>query len=121
MSNPERNCAQLNPCSSVNSMLESDLDDTVKQGHLRRLKLMETPEGEFFIVVEKWVDDEKTRFKEWYLCTRRDRTIPKIFMDLTRLNDHLRGLFPEQGFDLRRQQLLPGQGIIQACFGGDNQ
>ncbi|MCF3642940.1 hypothetical protein LXM94_23525 [Rhizobium sp. TRM95111] len=46
--------------------------------------------------------------KEWYLTTRRDRSSPRLFKDLMRLNDHLKEMYPTESFTLMRNQAMPG-------------
>lgn len=90
------------PCSPENSILESDLEIAVLQNAIKELKVMETPEGFYVVVLLKWA-----KGKEWYLTTRRDRYMPKVFKDLKRLNDHIREAYPTDRFTLFRNQELP--------------
>jgi hypothetical protein len=90
------------PCSPENSILEGDLELAVLQKTLDALKVMETPVGFYVIALLKWAEG-----KEWYLTTRRDRNMPKIFKDLSRLNDHLKETYPTESFELFRNQELP--------------
>jgi hypothetical protein len=100
---------QLSPCSPANSILEGDLDLAVQQQTLKKLKVMETPEGFFVIAQLKWAGN-----KEWYLTTRRERTKPKLFKDLKRLNDHLKEAYPTDSFELHRNQTVPARGDHKA-------
>jgi len=93
---------KLIPCSPENSILEGDLELAVLQKTLDKLKVMETPHGLYVVVLLKWAEG-----KEWYLTTRRERSAPKIFKDLKRLNDHLREVYPTDSFELFRNQELP--------------
>lgn len=110
---------QLSPCSPANSILEGDLDLAVQQQTLKKLKVMETPEGFFVIAQLKWAGN-----KEWYLTTRRERTQPKLFKDLKRLNDHLKEAYPTDSFELHRNQAVPAKGDNKAPvdeqFAGEN-
>lgn len=93
------------PCSAENSILETDLLLAVKQDTIRKLKIMETLDG-FYIMTELlWAEG-----KCWYLTTRRDRTAPKMFKDLTRLNKHLREEYPTNIVELHRNQEQPPAG-----------
>lgn len=92
----------LPPCSPENSILENDLELAVLQGTLKSLKVMETPEGFYVVVQLKWATN-----KDWYLTTRRERSEPRVFKDLKRLNDHLRESYPTESFELFRNQELP--------------
>lgn len=116
------------PCSPSNSILEGDLELAAKQQIIEKLKVMETPMG--FYVIAEFSDKshvlEKHKGtglpdwfyiiaqllsepgKEWYLTTRRDRTVPKVFKDLKRLNDHLKEAYPTDSFELIRGQDVPG-------------
>lgn len=96
------------PCSPANSILESDLELSVQQQTLEKLKVMETPEGFYVIAQVKWAEG-----KEWYLTTRRDRTKPRLYKDLKRLNDHLREAYPTDSFELFRNQSVPPKGKLQ--------
>lgn len=69
---------------------------------ISKIKVMETPVG-FYVVVGL----KASQGNEWYLTTRRDRYTPKVFKDLTRLNDHLREAYPTSKFELFRDQQLP--------------
>jgi hypothetical protein len=92
------------PCSPANSILESDLELSVQQQTLDKMKVMETPEGFYVTVKLLWAAD-----KEWYLTTRRNRSEPRVFKDLRRLNDHLKAAYPSDGFELIRNQELPSK------------
>jgi len=93
------------PCSPANSILEGDLDLAVLQQTLIKLIVAETPEGFYVIAKLKWAGN-----KEWYLTTRRERTKPKLFKDLKRLNDHLKEAYPTDSFELLRNQVVPEKG-----------
>jgi hypothetical protein len=88
--------------------LENDLELSVQQQTLEKLKIMETPEGFYVIAQVKWAEG-----KEWYLTTRRDRTKPRLYKDLKRLNDHLREAYPTDSFELFRNQSMPPKGKLQ--------
>lgn len=93
------------PCSRANSLLEDDLDLAVQQQSLTRITVAETEEGFYLVVRLKWAAG-----KDWYLCTRRDRTQPRLFKDLNRLNEHLKEAYPTSGFELLRNQSMPEAG-----------
>lgn len=97
------------PCSPANSILEGDLDLAVQQETLKKLIVAETPEGFYVVAQLKWAGN-----KEWYLTTRRERTKPKLFKDLKRLNDHLKEAYPTDSFELLRNQTVPEKGEQQA-------
>ena len=90
------------PCSIANSILATDISIAAKQHKLKELKIMETEKGFYIIVCLKW-----SKFPEWYLTTRRDRTQPKLFKDLDRLNKSLKTHYPNCNFKLFRNQELP--------------
>lgn len=92
-------------CSPANSILESDLELAVQQETLEKMIVAETPEGFYLIVTLKW-----SGTKEWYLTTRRERTKPKLFKDLNRLNEHLKETYPTAGFEFLRNQAVPERG-----------
>lgn len=96
------------PCSPANSILEGDLDLAVQQETLKKLIVAETPEGFYVVAQLKWAGN-----KEWYLTTRRERTKPKLFKDLKRLNDHLKEAYPTDSFELLRNQVVPEKGEQQ--------
>jgi hypothetical protein len=85
--------------------LEGDLEIAVQQETLKKISVAETPEGFYVIVQLKWAGN-----KEWYLATRRDRTTPKVFKDLNRLNDHLKASYPTDKIELLRNQVIPDRG-----------
>jgi len=112
------------PCSPANSVLEGDLQLAVKHQIIKSLTVVEVPTG-FSVVIEfsgkpdtlkqhrqaglpDWfhilVQLLATPGKQWYLTTRRNRTSPRIFKDLSRLNDYLRQTCPDSGFTLVRTQ-----------------
>ncbi|ERZ09682.1 TPA: hypothetical protein ACV5IO_005621 [Pseudomonas aeruginosa] len=116
------------PCSPSNSILEGDLELAAQHQIIEKLKVMETPIGfyviaqfsdkshilekhkgsglpEWFYIVAQMLSEPG---KEWYLTTRRDRTSPKVFKDLKRLNDHLKEAYPTESFELVRNQEVPG-------------
>ena len=116
------------PCEPSNSILEGDLELAAKHNIIEKLKVMETKIG-FYLVAEfadkSNVLDKHKRTglpdwfyiiaqllsepgKEWYLTTRRDRTVPKVFKDLKRMNDHLKEAYPTESFVLIRDQDFPG-------------
>lgn len=97
-----KNRMQLQTCSTENSILEADLGNAVLQRTLDKLKVMETDDGFYVVVQVRWAGD-----KDWYLTTRRDRHMPKVFKDLKRLNDHLREFYPTDSFELFRGMTLP--------------
>jgi hypothetical protein len=95
----------LTPCSPANSVLEGDLELAVQQDTLTKLSIAETPDGFFVIARLRWADN-----KDWYLTTRRERTRPRLFKDLNRLNDFLRESYPTDSVELLRNQQLPQPG-----------
>lgn len=98
------------PCSPANSILEGDLELAVQQETIKKLIVAETPEGFYVVVQLKWAGT-----KEWYLTTRRERTRPKLFKDLKRLNDHLKETYPTDKFELLRNQKVPARGKAQGA------
>lgn len=92
----------LPPCGPDNSILETDLETAVLLKAISKIKVMETPDG-FYVVVGL----KASQGSEWYLTTRRERYTPKLFKDLTRLNDHLRETYPTSKVELFRDQQLP--------------
>ncbi|QNP47830.1 hypothetical protein [Diaphorobacter aerolatus] len=72
---------------------------------MTKITIAETSEGFYLIVRLKWADQ-----KDWYLCTRRDRTQPRLFKDLNRLNEHLKEAYPTESLELLRNQGLPEPG-----------
>lgn len=129
MTDPQhRTDMKRQPCSPSNSILEGDLELAAKQQIIEKLKVMETPVGfyviaefsdkshvldkhkgtglpEWFYIIAQLLSEPG---KEWYLTTRRDRTVPKVFKDLKRLNDHLKEAYPTDSFVLIRGQDVPG-------------
>jgi len=99
---PQNPPPQRPSCNPENSILEGDLELAVLQKTINKLKVMETTQGFYVVVLLKWVEG-----KEWYLTTRRNRNAPKIFKDLKRLNDHLKEVYPTDSFELIRNQQLP--------------
>lgn len=93
------------PCSPANSILEGDLELAVQQQTLKKLVVAETPEGFYVVAQLKWAGN-----KEWYLTTRRERTKPRLFKDLKRLNDHLKEAYPTDSVEILRNQEVPEQG-----------
>lgn len=93
----------LPPCSMDNSINEWDLKQAHHQGRLDRFTVMETPEGEFFVVAH-------VHGKTWYVVTRRVRTVPRIWVNLHRLNSNLREQFPLIHWELKRNRKIPPQG-----------
>lgn len=95
----------LTPCSAATSMLEADLELAVEQRTLTKLAIAETADGFYVLAQVSWAAD-----KDWYLTTRRDRTRPRLFKDLNRLNDLLRESYPTARVELLRNQDLPVPG-----------
>lgn len=94
------------PCGPSNSLLEGDLELAIRQETLKKLTVAETESGFYVIAQLKWADS-----KEWYLTTRRERTKPRLFKDLKRLNDHLKTAYPTNSVEILRNQLVPEPGI----------
>ncbi len=92
----------LSPCSLANSILEGDLELAAKQQTIHKLIVMETPEGFYVIAKFLWAKD-----KEWYLTTRRNRSEPRLYKDLIRLNNNMKEIYPTIGFELLRKQKMP--------------
>ena len=97
------------PCTAANSILEADLAIAVQQHALKKLCLAETPIGFYVVVQLKW-----SQGKEWYLTTRRERTRPRLFKDLKRLNELLKATYPTDSIELLRNQDLPGHNAAKA-------
>lgn len=93
------------PCSPANSVLEGDLELAVQQQTLKKIQVAETPEGFFVIAQLKWAGN-----KEWYLTTRRERTKPRLFKDLRRLNDLLKVAYHTDTVEILRNQTVPEPG-----------
>jgi len=115
------------PCSPANSVLEGDLQLAVKHQIVEiveQITVMEVTGG-FSVILEfsgkpdtltqhrqagvpDWfhilVQLLATPDKQWYLTTRRNRNRPRLFKDLSRLNDYLRQTCPDNGFTLVRTQ-----------------
>jgi hypothetical protein len=68
-----------------NSLLEYDLKQHMTENNVRSVRVMETPIG-FYILVRCW----KPIKREYFLCARRNQTIPKLFVNLNRVNKYLR-------------------------------
>lgn len=95
----------LTPCSAATSMLEADLELATEQQTLTKLTIAETAGGFYVVARVRWAAD-----KDWYLTTRRDRTRPRLFKDLHKLNDLLRESYPTARVELLRNQDLPAPG-----------
>lgn len=89
-------------CGPANSILEGDLELAVQQETLKKITIAETAEGFYVIAQLKWAGN-----KDWYLTTRRERTKPRLFKDLNRLNELLRDSYPTEMVELIRKQELP--------------
>jgi hypothetical protein len=89
-------------CGPANSILEGDLELAVQQETLKKISIAETPEGFYVIAQLKW-----SGTKDWYLTTRRERSKPRLFKDLKRLNELLRDSYPTEVVELIRHQELP--------------
>ena len=63
---------------------------------------METPEGFYVIARFLWA-----KGKDWYLTTRRNRSEPRLYKDLIRLNNNMKKIHPTIGFELLRNQHMP--------------
>lgn len=84
-----------------NSLLEQDLHDYALHNKVDSIYVVETPDG--FYVIAKIRSMTRTGSpKELYLCTRRERTSPKFFSRLERLNERLKEICPGIGFKLIR-------------------
>jgi len=89
-------------CSEDNVILEADLKQAIKHNSIEQLHVMELNDNTYFLVVNlTWAIG-----KNWYLCTQRSKS-PRIFKDLTRMNEYLREKFPTQCVILHRNQVLP--------------
>ena len=92
----------LLPCNQATSILEGDLELAAQQHTLDKLFAMETPDGFYVIARFIWAKD-----KDWYLTTRRNRTEPRLYKDLTRLSKNMKEIFPSIGFEVLRNQDMP--------------
>jgi hypothetical protein len=101
-SQKDRKQMNLLPCSLANSILEGDLELAAQQQTIDRLVVMETPEGFYVIAKFLWAEG-----KEWYLTTRRNRSEPRLYKDLIRLNNNMKAIYPTIGFELLRNQQMP--------------
>jgi hypothetical protein len=101
---PQKDRTHMNllPCSLASSILEGDLELAAQQQTLDKLIVMETPEGFYVIARFLWA-----KGKDWYLTTRRNRTEPRLYKDLIRLNKNMKEIFPTIGFELLRNQHMP--------------
>lgn len=89
-------------CSEDNIILEADLKLAIKHNSIEQLHIMELSDNTYFLVVNlTWAVGQN-----WFLCTQRSKS-PRIFKDLTRLNEYLRDKFPTKCVILHRNQKLP--------------
>ena len=91
----------LLPCSEGTSILEHDLHDYALHNKVDSIYVVETPDG-FYVIAKIRSMSRNGAVREWYLCTRRERTSPKLFSRLERLNERLKELCPGLGFRLIR-------------------
>lgn len=92
------------PCSPATSILEIELEPATMQHQLRKFLVADTVDG-FYVVVElEWLGGSVDQL---YLVTRRERTTPRLFKDLNRLNDLLKRLFPKGNIEIFRNMKLP--------------
>lgn len=85
------------------SMSETEFWDAVINEDLRTLRVMETPVG-FYVLIELEIAGTQ---KEWFMCTRRSRVIPKLYANLNRLNEHIKEFAPVSHFLILRNQPAP--------------
>lgn len=85
-----------------NSLLEHDLKQHMTEENVRSVRVMETPIG-FYILVRCW----KPIKREYFLCARRNQTIPKLFVNLDRVNKYLKQHAITAHFVVIRDQAVP--------------
>jgi hypothetical protein len=85
-----------------NSLLEYDLKQHMTENNVRSVRVMETPIG-FYILVRCW----KPIKREYFLCARRNQTIPKLFVNLDRVNKYLKQNAITAHFVVIRDQPVP--------------
>lgn len=95
----------LEACSPTNSIIEKELQIAAEQNTIKTITVMEVGENFYLVIEFLWAEG-----RQWYLSTRRDRNKPKVFKDLSRLNNHLKTEYPTESFTLLRNQALPPQG-----------
>jgi len=93
---------RLPECTESNSLLESDLALASQQQTIKEMTVLETESGYSVAVTLKWEPS-----KIWYLTTRRNRRTPKKVADLSRLNNQLKQIAPDQGYLLLRNWTPP--------------
>lgn len=91
----------LPQCAKGTGIQEGELHDAAMQRRVRRIRVMETPDG-FYVVVELRSFADGEGVAEWFLCTRRNQKRPKLFSRLERLNTRLKEMCPGVGFELFR-------------------
>jgi len=79
------------------SILQTDLRFAGQQNLIDKIKVMETTEEYYFVIVQF-----KSNNRELYLATRRKRMEPRLFKDLTRANKYLKNISATIGFELVR-------------------
>jgi len=84
----------LDPAKSI---LQTDLRFAGQQNLIGKIKVMETPEEYYLIIIQF-----KSSNRELYLATRRKRMEPRLFKDLTRVNKYLKNISATTGFELER-------------------
>jgi len=72
----------LDPVGHENTVTETEMRDYASRGMVTSTDVMQTPDGEYFVVLTLYGH----RKKEWYLTTRRERTRPRMFQNLEKLN-----------------------------------
>lgn len=84
-----------------NSLLEQELHDYALHNKVDSIYVVENDNG-FYVVAKIRAINRTGAPKEFYLCTRRERTSPKLFSRLERLNERLKEICPGIGFKLIR-------------------
>lgn len=72
----------IDPADSISEVV---LEESQKQGVIVSLVINEICDGFYLTAKLNWSGE-----KIWTLTTRRDKNKPRIFKDLTRLNDYLK-------------------------------
>lgn len=80
-----------------NTINENEFKLAAKQDVVEKVYVMEVDNGFYLIIYLKWSQE-----KQWYLVPRRNRLTPRIFKDLTRLNEFLKSICGTVGFELIR-------------------
>lgn len=100
----DKNSPPFVPCTPQNSIQQAELEKFVALKVPLQIKIMELENGNFYAIVELKPGGES---RHVYLVTRMKRYSPRIFKDLTRINNYLRESCPTSMVELHRNQVLP--------------